>query len=366
MLLTLPLLPDYMPIEVADPKPPRLPNPSLPGPFDEDLDSYDHFVFGFSGGKDSVACVLQALEQGIPKHKMELWHHHVDGNPYEPTSTLMDWPCTWAYCKAFADALGIPLYNTWKIGGFEREMLRENAYTNPICFEEPQLDGSILIRQTGGGTRGTLSTRLAFPQQAASLSVRWCSAYLKIDNAKTALRNQKRFEDSCTLFITGERAQESANRSYYASYEKSESDARLGNKQRHIDHWRPLLHWSEKEVWACLERWRINPHPAYHVGWGRCSCAGCIFNRADQWATLRYYGPLLFDRIRQYEKTLERTIDRSKKTIDELADNGRIFPASAEAVLAAFSSTYSLPLILPAGTPWVLPAGAFGENAGPV
>jgi 3'-phosphoadenosine 5'-phosphosulfate sulfotransferase (PAPS reductase)/FAD synthetase len=364
MLLTLPLLPDYMPIEVPDPPAPRVPHPSLPGPFAEDLESYNRYIVAFSGGKDSVASVLCALENGIPREQLELWHHCVDGNPYEPTSTLMDWPCTTAYCRAFAAALGIPLYLTWKVGGFEGEMLRENAKTNPICFEAPQPDGSIVIKQTGG-LGGKESTRLAFPQVAASLSVRWCSAYLKIDNARTALRNQERFNHSRTLFISGERAEESANRSLYAHYEIDDADARLGNKERHIDRWRSVLYWTEAEVWAILERWRVNPHPAYHIGWGRCSCMNCIFNRANQWATLRKINFGQFSPLVAYENIFERTIHRSL-TLDEQADRGQPFDATPALVEAALSPHYTQPIFLPAGTPWSLPAGAFGENAGPV
>ena len=44
---------------------------------------------------------------------------------------------------------------------------------------------------------------------------------------------------------------------------------------------------------------------------------------------------------------------------------GAVFVATPETVGAAFSSFYSQSIILPAGTPWKLPAGAFGENAGP-
>ena len=43
-------------------------------------------------------------------------------------------------------------------------------------------------------------------------SVRWCSAYLKIDVGAAALRGQARFEGKRTLFVTGERAEESAAR----------------------------------------------------------------------------------------------------------------------------------------------------------
>jgi tRNA(Ile)-lysidine synthase TilS/MesJ len=44
-----------------------------------DLNSYDVIVVAFSGGKDSIACVLHLLELGGPRERIELWHHDVDG-----------------------------------------------------------------------------------------------------------------------------------------------------------------------------------------------------------------------------------------------------------------------------------------------
>lgn len=53
--------------------------------------SYDVVIVAFSGGKDSLACLLHLLELGVPRSKIELWHHDVDGRE---GSTLMDWPCS--------------------------------------------------------------------------------------------------------------------------------------------------------------------------------------------------------------------------------------------------------------------------------
>ena len=137
------------------------------------LAEYDNIIIAFSGGKDSVSCVLALLDAGADPSKMELWHHDIDGHE---DGRLMDWAVTAAYCKAFAKAIGIPIYYSWKQGGFSREMLRENQRTAPICFETPS--GEI---KSVGGTRGKESTRRKFPQVSADLSVRWCSAYLKVD-----------------------------------------------------------------------------------------------------------------------------------------------------------------------------------------
>lgn len=39
------------------------------------LEDYDLIIVLFSGGKDSLACYLKLLEMGVPKEKIELWHH---------------------------------------------------------------------------------------------------------------------------------------------------------------------------------------------------------------------------------------------------------------------------------------------------
>lgn len=69
--------------------------------FDIHAAGYDRFVVAFSGGKDSVALVLHLIELGIPRDKIELHHHDIDGHG----PTFMDWDITPAYCRAFAGAM---------------------------------------------------------------------------------------------------------------------------------------------------------------------------------------------------------------------------------------------------------------------
>ena len=63
------------------------------------LVDYDRFVVFFSGGKDSIACFLHLVDQGVDISKIELHHHLVDGRESE---ALMDWPVTEGYCRQFA------------------------------------------------------------------------------------------------------------------------------------------------------------------------------------------------------------------------------------------------------------------------
>lgn len=336
----------FLPIFHPDPPP----GPGI------DPTTYDRVVVAFSGGKDSIACVLTLLEAGVDPARMELWHHLVDGRE---GSTLMDWPCTEAYVRAFGQALGIAVYFSWREGGFERELLRENARTAPIRFETP--DGRIGI---AGGRSGTRSTRRKYPQTGADLQTRWCSGWLKVHVAAAALRNQHRFRSGRTLFVTGERAAESPNRAGYAAFEPHEADLRRGRTyQRHIDHWRPVHAWTEVEVWAISERWRINPHPAYRLGFGRVSCAICIFASNHQIATLFAINPAQAHANARYEALFGHTIHRSL-SLEERRTRGRRFTCAAADVAAALATSWSEPIILPEGT-WRLPAGAFGEAPGP-
>jgi tRNA(Ile)-lysidine synthase TilS/MesJ len=134
----------------------------------KELISYDKILVCFSGGKDSIGCLLSILDKGVPRDRVEIHHHSIDGHE---GSTLMDWAVTPSYCKQFAKAFNIPIYYSWLVGGFEREMLREESLKAPTRFETPE--GAIEER---GGIRGKLNTRLKFPQVSADLSVRWCSA----------------------------------------------------------------------------------------------------------------------------------------------------------------------------------------------
>lgn len=326
------------------------PTPIAEGP---DLGSYDKILVAFSGGKDSVAALLGLLEHGVPREKIELWHHDIDGHG----RSFMDWPITPAYCKAVADALGIPIYFSWREGGFEREMMRNEDRTAAVVFEKP--DGTL---GRAGGVAGKEGTRLKFPQQGADLKTRWCSGVLKIDVMASAIRNQERFNDKRTLVVTGERAQESSNRARYKTFEPH----RTTTQGRHVDQYRPVHAWTEEQVWDAMKRRGVVPHPAYQLGWGRLSCRTCIFGSANQWASIRSLYPEHFENIADREREFGVTIHR-KEGVHERADKGTPYAAAeAQPELAklANGTEWSGPVVV-SPEEWKLPAGAFGEKDGP-
>lgn len=319
------------------------------------LQSYDHVIVALSGGKDSVAALLTIMECGVPPERIELWHHDVDGKG----TGFMDWPSTAPYVRALAEELSLPCYFSWRDGGIMREMLRDGTPTAPVSFETPEG-----LMHKGG--HGPVGTRLRFPQVSGNLAVRWCSASAKIDVAALALRGQERFLGKKTLFITGERAEESPGRARYPVFEAHRTDLRNSSrKPRLVDHWRPVHQWTETQVWKCLQRHALTPALPYFLGFSRLSCQFCIFMTADQAATLRLISPARFDKFARYETEFGCTIKRSMP-LHALADRGRPFAATVaqpELVSRALSSQWAGSI---REVNWILPAGAFCGGVDPV
>lgn len=318
------------------------------------LDQYDIIAVGYSGGKDSLAALLDLLERGVPPSKIELHHNDVDGRG----EVLMDWPCTHAYVKATAEALGIPVVFSWRDGGFVREMMRDNSPTAPVSYER---EGR---RSTLPTVRATLGTRLKFPQVSADLSVRWCSAYLKIDVMARVLSNDPAYRGRKILVVTGERREESSSRSRYDEQEPH----RTNTRNRAVHQWRNVIDWSEEQVWSIIERWRIRPHPSYSLGFSRTSCLPCIFSNDDQWASVKSLDPARFQRIADLERGFGTTIKKGR-TLEEMASNGREHVADKPEELRRLAMSPDAftkeMFFLPPGETWTQPAGAFKRCGGP-
>ena len=323
-----------------------------------DVLSYDRSIVAMNGGKDSVACLLHLLECGVPRDLIEIHHHNVDGEETGEDG-LMDWPVTADYCRKLAQAFGLRYSQSWRERGFFGEMMRQDQPTAPVSIPF-HVDGKRML--VGGA--GKPNTRRKFPQVTANLAQRWCSSSLKISCMDAWISNDPQFLQGKTLVITGERAQESKARANYHEFEPHRKDNRNGMRvQRFVDHWRPIHKLDEQQVWAIMERWRVVPHPAYALGFSRCSCRPCIFGNKNQWATVKFIAPAQFARIEKHEREFGLTIHRTL-SVGQLAAQGSPYPAANNDywLKVANQHTYTGNIFT---DNWVLPAGAYGEGCGP-
>lgn len=386
------------------------------------LEEYDLAAVLLSGGKDSIACYYKLLELGMPKEKIEFWHHDIDGG--HPTRR-MDWRCTQNYVKSFSEAEEVPLRLSWRVNGFFGELYRIGA-SEPVEWMEP---GTGEIRQCRLSQNyrkcqeikrkaaedmeerlKEFGCRMKFPMKTGDLSRRWCSAYLKIMVADTVMANidqlgelerlggkrhkfpakgsthQGRWcsgnlkaavQDSVTsnlertksnvkvLVVSGERRGESKGRSRYNEMEIHRTNAE--KKARRIVHqWRPVIDYSEKDVWEVLKRHKVNPHPCYRAGWNRCSCAMCIFSTPKLFAGIRELYPEEFELLKQDERILGFTLD-NKCDLDTFVGDALscVYHGDKEAIRSLVTGEFTVDDIYVEDT-WKYPAGAFhGAEGGP-
>lgn len=386
------------------------------------LEDYDLIVILLSGGKDSIASYYKLRELGVPKDKMEFWHHDIDG---KHPCRRMDWRCTKNYVKAFAKAEGIPLRTSWRVNGFFGELYRIGA-SEPVEWEEPEteqirqcklspkyLKCQEIKKQATEDMEEQLRQqgyRMKFPMKTGDLSRRWCSAYLKIMVADSVMGNLSRLgeleriggkrhrfpaksgahqgrwcsgslkasvQDSVTanlkktrlnvkvLVVSGERRGESAGRSKYNEMEIHRTNA-TARANRLVHQWRPVIDYSEKDVWEILKRHKVNPHPCYRAGWNRCSCAMCIFSTPKHFAGIQELYPEDYELLKQDEQILGFTLD-NKCSLDEFVKDAKscVYHGDKDAIYSLITGEFSVRDVYVKGK-WQYPAGAFhGAEGGP-
>jgi 3'-phosphoadenosine 5'-phosphosulfate sulfotransferase (PAPS reductase)/FAD synthetase len=305
-------------------------------------------LVAFSGGKDSIAMVLYLLSLGIKRSRIILHHHLVDGNE----ENLFDWPCTESYCIAFAKAFNLTLLFSYRKGGIAREIYRNNEPKQDIYFQIDQ-SGPYMIAPSN---KKRTNTRLKFPALSPSLMIRWCSATVKIEVLRTSIVHNPDYNNTGSLFVlTGERREESANRAKYADVEVHATNT----KSRKVITWRPIIDWSEQQVWRIIQHHNVQPHPAYMLGWSRCSCQLCIFSDPDLWATINKITPHKVEKIASIESEIGFTL-YDKQTISEKVNRGKVLDGMNPYWIDQATNQFTTPIIT---DNWVLPAGAYKKQS---
>jgi 3'-phosphoadenosine 5'-phosphosulfate sulfotransferase (PAPS reductase)/FAD synthetase len=200
-------------------------------------------AIGVSGGKDSQAAALSVFE-------------HLDRTGHAGPRILVhadlgtvEWRASLPVCQELADHLGSELV-----------VLRRRRGDLMDRWESRWQ--SSVTRYQG------LSTVTLIPCWSTP-SMRFCTSEMKTHPIEAMLK--RRFPNQTIVNVTGVRRAESRRRAKLAITDPG-SNGRFWN-------WRPILHWNEDEVFACIARHGLEPHPAYHqFGMSRVSCRFCIMS----------------------------------------------------------------------------------------
>ena len=128
------------------------------------------------------------------------------------------------------------------------------------------------------------------------------------------------------LKVTGERWAESKARSTYAEFI---SVPRLNSRERQVFGWRPMLAFSEADIWAMVRDTGVPRHVCYEMGCNRLGCAGCIFSKDHELRIEMRENPAIFEGLELgTEATRTGIIDnaRSSKYIELQKDTYLILP----------------------------------------
>jgi 3'-phosphoadenosine 5'-phosphosulfate sulfotransferase (PAPS reductase)/FAD synthetase len=225
----------------------------------------------------------------------------------------MDWPVTRSYVEGLGGLYGLPVRVSFREGGFLQELMRRPGDSRGRKLED---DGAT-VAQVGRDPAPNDLGRRRFPALTADLRVRWCSSELKIDVARAVVGARVASGHRNVLLVSGERASESAPR---ARYHRGQ-DSGLSSGKRLVHQLRLVYDHTDAEVWEELrtafpgKHYGIQPHPAYELGWGRCSCAGCIFSSNEDWRRLRDVLPAQFARIADAERRLVEEVRRQHPSL---------------------------------------------------
>lgn len=167
------------------------------------------------------------------------------------------------------------------------------------------------------------------------------------------------------LVVSGERRGESSGRAKYNEMEIHRTNAEA-KAHRLVHQWRPVIDYSEKDVWEVLKRHNVNPHPCYRAGWNRCSCAMCIFSTPKLFAGIRELYPEDYALLKQDEEILGFTLD-NKCDLDTFVGDAEscVYHGDLAAIHSLVTGEFTVDDVYVKGN-WMYPAGAFhGAEGGP-
>jgi 3'-phosphoadenosine 5'-phosphosulfate sulfotransferase (PAPS reductase)/FAD synthetase len=220
----------------------------------------ERYIVSVSGGKDSTALYLWAIERfgptGFEAVFADTGHEH---------------PVTLNYVRHLHEMAKGPKVH-WVKSDFTDRLKKKNKEPTDSVFLDMCL----------------------WKGRVPSSKAQFCTEHLKLIPIRDWLHST--MDDREPVMLTGIRAGESERR--------SKMPERQWLKLYDCDTWRPLLKWSEEEVFAMLEKFGVPPNPLYAEGFSRVGCFPCIHARKSELARLPDWA---WDKLQEWETRIGRS-----------------------------------------------------------
>lgn len=254
-------------------------------------------IIAKSGGKDSTATWLLALEQGI-----------------EPTVVFCDTgnehPLTYEYLDYLESKLG----SIRRIKADFTEQIEHKREVVQVKWRNDGIPENVvqtaldMLHPTGNPFLDLCVYKGRFP----STKSRFCTVELKImpmfDQIYLPLLEGGRK----VVSWQGIRADESRDRALMPEREDTPEGYEI---------YRPLLQWTAKDVFAMHDKYGIEPNPLYKLGMGRVGCMPCInCNKQELFEIARRF-PDQIERIAEWERIVKTASKRGASTFFPMAND---------------------------------------------
>lgn len=244
-----------------------------------------------SGGKDSTAVYLLAIESGRPFRAV----FADTGNEHETV---------YEYIARLPERTGGPAIETVR-ADFTRQLAQHRAYIlehwpKQGIAEDIVREAAALHEPTGNPYLDLCISKGRFPSRMAQ----FCTGELKeLPVIQQVVLPMLR--SGPVLQWLGIRADESARRALQPRFNRHESGCYL---------WRPILRWNVEDVWRQHARHGLQRNPLYDLGMGRVGCMPCINCRKDELRTIAERFPEHIDRIDRWEAVVAAANKRRSAT----------------------------------------------------
>ena len=245
-------------------------------------------IVSVSGGKDSTALYLLAIERGKPFDAVFADTGHEAQQTYD-------------YIRDLPSRAGGPPIRTVR-ADFRARLAKRRAslpqrWREHGITEERIATALDLMHETGIPFLDAILYRGMFPSRVR----RYCTKDLKIQPIEEQVYKPLLDRGEHVVSWQGVRARESKARSVLAGRQKANMEF-VRDKTIHI--FRPLLRWTVDDVFALIARHGLKVNPLYSAGFMRVGCFPCIYATKQQISLLADKYPEAIDKLEEWERLL--------------------------------------------------------------